>query len=101
MRRVGSRERWNCSGVGCPPSCLHQIRNKDLLLSWLPVVCPVGRHTAGYRTPAAPTRYLSTRNEVIAGDGDDDAGIALIFVGKAEVQYKMLEAPQASAAGRA
>ena len=52
--RVGSRERGNFSGVGCPPSCLHQSRNNDLLLSWLPVVCPVGRPRAGYRTPCAP-----------------------------------------------
>ena len=44
----------------CPPSCAHQIPNKDLLRSRLPVVCPVGRPTAGYRTPSAPTRYLST-----------------------------------------
>ena len=47
----------------CPPSCAHQTPNKDLLRSRLPVVCPVGRPTAGYRVPAAPTRYLSTRNE--------------------------------------
>ena len=44
----------------CLRSCLHQLPNKDLLLSWLPVVCPVGRPMAGYRAPAAPTRYLST-----------------------------------------
>ena len=60
--RVGSRERENFSRVGCPPSCLHQVRNKDMLLSWLPVVCPVRTPTAGYRTPSATTRYLSTAN---------------------------------------
>ena len=52
--RVGGRERGNFSGVSCPPSCLHQSPNNDLLLSWLPVVCPVGRPMAGYRTPHAP-----------------------------------------------
>ena len=27
---------------------------------------------AGYRAPTAPTRYFVTRNEVIAGDADDE-----------------------------
>ena len=39
--KKGSREGRNYSGVGCPPSCLHQSRNKDLLLSWLSVGSPV------------------------------------------------------------
>ena len=52
----------------CPPSALQQTHNKDLLLSWLPVVSPVGRPTAGYRVPAAPTRYLSTHNTLLDGD---------------------------------
>ena len=61
----------------CLRSCLHQVRNKDLLLSWLPVVCPVGRPTAEYRTPTAPTRYLSTANTNYStqrpeGEVDDD-----------------------------
>ena len=60
----------------CLRSCLHQIRNKALLLSWLPVVCPVGRPTAGYRTPAAPTRYLSARNKLIDGDDVGDSPLS-------------------------
>ena len=59
----------------CPPSCAHQIPNKDLLRSQLPVVCPVGRPMAGYRAPAAPTRYLSTRKKLIDGDDEGDDGI--------------------------
>ena len=45
------------------------------MLSWLPVVCPVGRPMAGYRAPAAPTRYLSTRNTLIDGGDEGDDGI--------------------------
>ena len=30
---------------------------------------------AGYRAPAAPTRYLSTRNKLIDGDDEGDDGI--------------------------
>ena len=48
----------------CPPPCLHQIPNEDLLRSRLPVVCPVGRPMVGYRAPAAPTRYFSTAVQI-------------------------------------
>ena len=55
----GGKECWESRegelfGSGLPSVLFTYVRNKDLLLSWLPVVSPVGRPTAGYRAPTAP-----------------------------------------------
>ena len=64
-QETGEIVRRRIHGPTFPSSpCSHRVRNRNLLLSRLPVVCPVGRPMVGYRAPAAPTRYFSTAVQI-------------------------------------